>query len=439
MRGSVTRPGRYSLETTGMGLSEVLPLAGGVAATAADEVVHVNRAPQYYIQGDLESTPAGLTDPSTGPSHASIARDPRTAELALIVPTYNERPNVAELVRRLDACLGDIVWEVVFVDDDSPDGTAEAVKALAAADPRVRCIHRIGRRGLSSACVEGVLSTSAPLVAVMDADLQHDERILPAMVDTLRRDAADIVVGSRYVCGGGVGQWDESRVAISRFATRVSRLVVPDALKDPMSGFFMVRRTVFMGVVRNLSSLGFKILVDVFASSKQPLRFVEVPYEFRTRHAGESKLDHRVAWDFGMLVLDKLVGRWVPVRFLSFGLIGGAGVFVHMAVLSLLYTSGTAGFVSAQAGASTVAMVFNFFLNNELTYRNAKLRGRALLRGLLSFMLVCGVGALANVGIAGYLFDREQGWIPAALGGILVGAVWNFSTSAFYTWGRRGR
>ena len=361
------------------------------------------------------------------------------AELAIVVPTYKESGNVAELVRRLDACLTGIAWEVVFVDDDSPDGTAEVVKAIAAGDRRVRCIHRIGRRGLASACVEGVLSTAAPLVAVMDADLQHDERVLPDMVRALRDQDADIVVGSRYVDGGGVGDWAENRIAISQFATRISRMVVPEALRDPMSGFFLVKRPVFMDAVRNLSSLGFKILVDVFASSPRPLRFVEVPYRFRERHAGESKLDSRVAWDFGMLLLDKLVGRWVPVRFLSFGLVGGAGVFVHMAVLSSLFKTGATSFVVGQAAATLVAMVFNFFLNNELTYRDSKLRGPALLQGLLTFTLVCGVGALANVGIAEYLFDRRQGWIPAALGGILVGAVWNYATSAFYTWGRRGR
>jgi dolichol-phosphate mannosyltransferase len=391
------------------------------------------------LMDDSLATPVAPLATPSGVQTEALGRIQGAATLAVIVPTYNERQNVAELVRRLHRSLEHIDWEVVFVDDDSPDGTAEAVRALAAVDPRVRCIHRIGRRGLSSACVEGVLSTSAPLVAVMDADLQHDERVLPVMVDALRSDSADIVVGSRYVSGGGVGAWDESRVAISKLATRVSRLVVPEALKDPMSGFFMLRRTVFMDIVRNLSSLGFKILVDIFASSARPLRFVEVPYEFRVRHAGESKLDNRVAWDFGMLVLDKLVGRWLPVRFLSFGLIGGAGVFVHMAVLAALYKTGTVSFVAAQGGASIVAMVFNFFLNNELTYRDAKLHGRALLSGLLSFVLVCGVGALANVGIAEYLFNRQQGWVPAALGGILVGAVWNFSTSSFYTWGRRGR
>jgi dolichol-phosphate mannosyltransferase len=383
-----------------------------------------------------------LSDSPTVTSAAALggmpAVAPRPPELSIVVPAFNESANVEELVRRLDAALAGIDWEVVYVDDDSPDQTSETVRAVGRRDARVRVVQRIGRRGLSSACVEGALATSAPYIAVMDADLQHDERILPAMLQALRGGDVEIAVGSRYVDGGGIGEWDASRASISRFATRVSRAVVPPELKDPMSGFFMIRRDAFMARVRNLSSLGFKILVDLFASGDRPLRFVEVPFQFRARHAGESKLDGHVAWDFGMLLLDKLVGRWIPVRFLSFGLIGGAGVFVHMAVLSALYKGGLATFATGQAVATVVAMVFNFFVNNQLTYRDRRLRGAAMVRGLASFMLVCSVGAIANVGIAEYLFSHRQGWVPAALGGILVGAVWNFATSAFYTWGKRG-
>jgi len=374
------------------------------------------------------------------PASEADARSPAVpaAELAIVVPTFNESVNVEELVRRLDATLRGIAWEVVFVDDDSPDQTAAAVRRLAGCDGRVRVLQRIGRRGLSSACVEGALATSAPYIAVMDADLQHDEAILPRMLEALRNAPLDIAIGSRYVAGGGVGTWDSQRASISRLATRVSRTVVPAELGDPMSGFFMIRREAFMARVRGLSSLGFKILVDLFATGAQPLRFVEVPFQFRPRHAGESKLDGHVAWDYGMLLLDKLVGRWIPVRFLSFGLIGGLGVGVHMAVLALLFKTGLTGFAAGQAAATGIAMVCNFFVNNQLTYRDRQLRGRQLIRGLATFALVCSVGAIANVGIAEYLFSQRQGWVPAALGGILVGAVWNFATSSFYTWGKRG-
>jgi dolichol-phosphate mannosyltransferase len=358
-------------------------------------------------------------------------------ELSIVVPTFKERDNVAELVVRLDARLKGIRWEVVFVDDDSPDDTTEAIRALAQTDPRVRCLQRIGRRGLSSACVEGMLSSSAPYLAVMDADLQHDESILPAMLSSLRDENLDIVVGSRYVEGGGIGEWDGTRALISRVATRITHLVVPPALKDPMSGFFMLKRSAFLGCVRGLSAVGFKILVDLFASTERPLRFKEIPYTFRNRIAGESKLDNQAAWDFGMLVLDKLIGHIVPVRFVAFALIGGLGVFVHLAVLTLVYRGGLGDFVSGQAAATIVAMVFNFAINNVITYRDRRLSGFKWLVGLASFMAACSVGGLANVGIANYVFKQQNGWLLAALAGILVGAVWNYALTSVYTWGRR--
>ena len=363
----------------------------------------------------------------------------RPVELSIVVPTYCERDNVAELVRRLDACLSGVAWEAIFVDDDSPDATADTVRALAARDPRVRCIQRIGRKGLSSACVEGMLSSSAPYVAVMDGDLQHDETILPRMLQCLRADNLDIAVGSRYVAGGGVGDWAEGRARASRLATRVSRLVIPAELADPMSGFFMIRRDTFHECVRRLSAIGFKILVDLFASSERPLRFLEIPYTFRNRVAGESKLDHQVAWDFGMLLLDKLIGHVVPVRFVSFAFIGGLGALVHLTVLSIVYRGGLADFVAGQSAATAVAMIFNFFLNNLITFRDRRLSGLRWVRGLVSFMLGCSVGAVANVGIAHYAFERETGWFAAAIAGILVGAVWNYSVTSFYTWGRKRR
>lgn len=364
---------------------------------------------------------------------------PRPVELSIIVPTYCERDNVEELVRRLHAGLGDIAWEAIFVDDDSPDGTADLLRALAAGDARVRCLQRIGRKGLSSACVEGMLSSSAPYLAVIDADLQHDETLLPTMLACLRGGEVDIAIGSRYAPGGRIGDWSAERARVSRLATRMSRLVIPSELSDPMSGFFMVRRDAFRACVRRMSGIGFKILFDLFASSAQPLRYREFPYTFRRRQAGQSKLDHRVAWDYGMLLIDKLIGRIVPARFVSFALIGGLGAVVHLGVLSALYRTGFASFVAGQTAATGIAMVFNFYLNNLLTFRDQRLTGLRWFRGLASFMLGCSIGALANVGIAHYAFERETGWVASAIAGILVGAVWNYVVAAFYTWGRARR
>ena len=357
--------------------------------------------------------------------------------LSIVVPTFNERDNAPKLVQLLSAALLAIPWEVIFVDDDSPDGTAEVVRQLASVDPRVRCIHRIGRRGLSSACIEGVMASSAPYIAVMDGDLQHDETVLPRMFEALHQGGMELAVGSRYVDGGGIGEWDSKRAFISRFATRLSHLVVPPSLKDPMSGFFMVRRDVFLDRVRLLSALGFKILLDLFASGRDrtPIRFIEIPYQFRNRQAGVSKLDNQAAWDYVMLLLDKLIGRWVPVRFLAFAFIGGLGLVVHLAVLTGLFKGSQLDFNVAQTAATVTAMVFNFSVNNLLTYRDRRLSGWGWGRGLASFMLACSVGAFANVGIANYVFGRNGQWVLAACAGIVVGAVWNYAVTSFYTWG----
>lgn len=358
-------------------------------------------------------------------------------EIAIIAPTFNERENVAELIKRLDAALGQRAWEIVFVDDDSSDGTPDALLEIARADPRVRILRRIGRRGLSTAVVEGVLSTTAPLVAVMDADLQHDERVLPDMIARLNDGGFDIVVGSRYIEGGGVGEWSEQRQAFSRLATRLARLVVKADLTDPMSGFFVMRREAFESAMRRLSGQGFKILLDVLASAPAPLRVAEHPYTFRQRLHGESKLDSAVLWDYAALLLDKTIGRFVPVRFVMFALVGGAGVAVHFAVLSVLFQGMGQNFAMSQTAAAVVAMTFNFFVNNALTYRDRRLRGaRALLVGLLSFYAVCSVGLIANVGIANYLFEEAYAWWVSGIAGILVGAVWNYAASAVFTWKR---
>lgn len=358
-------------------------------------------------------------------------------ELSVVVPTFNERGNVGRLVEALDRALQGVSWEVIFVDDDSPDETARAVIDLAARDRRVRCLHRIGRRGLATACIEGMLASCAPYLAVIDGDLQHDETKLPEMLKLLRADECEIVVGSRYVAGGGIGEWGSERASQSRFATSVAKRVLKADLSDPMSGFFMLKRELLDKIVRKLSGIGFKILFDIFASSPDKLRFREVPYTFRTRSEGESKMDTQAVWDYGMLILDKLVGRYVPVRFFAFAMVGGVGVAVHLAVVAALHVWQDVGFVASQTIATYVAMTFNYAVNNVLTYRDHQLKGWGWWKGLVSFTLACSIGALANVGIASYIFESRSQWLLAAVPGSLVGVVWNYAVTMVYTWKKR--
>ena len=358
-------------------------------------------------------------------------------ELAVVIPTLNERDNVPLLVERLNRVLAGTAWEAIFVDDDSPDGTADVVRAIGRRQPNIRVLHRLGRRGLASACVEGILASTAPYAAVMDGDLQHDESLLPTMLARIKAERLDIVVASRHVGEGSVGEWEKSRVMISDVASRLGRLVVKAKLTDPMSGFFLIRREAFSDAMRSLSSQGFKILLDLFASSPRPLAFAEVPLTFRQRLHGESKLDAMVAWEYLMLLLQKLVGPAVPVRFLLFAMIGGLGVGTHL--LTLWFTTHVllVAFALAQAAATWVAMTGNFLLNNLFTYRDRRLRGWRVVTGLLSFYAVCGAGAAANVGVASYLNGDHHSWWLSGLAGAAVSVVWNYAVSSVFTWSPR--
>ena len=259
------------------------------------------------------------------------------AELAIVVPVFNEVRNVPLLVEAVAMALPGVGWELVFVDDDSPDGTANEVRALAMQDARVRIVHRFGRRGLSSACVEGILATAAPVIAVMDGDMQHDERMLTTMLDRIGQGDVDLVIGSRFLNGSPTAAYSQKRLALSELATKLAKRLVGTPMSDPMSGFFMITRDAFMGSLPRLSSVGFKILLDITASAPTPLRIVEVPFDFRGRRHGESKLDTLVVWEFAQLLFDKTFGRFVPIRFLSFSFVGGTGLVVHFAVLTLLF------------------------------------------------------------------------------------------------------
>jgi dolichol-phosphate mannosyltransferase len=360
------------------------------------------------------------------------------AELCVVIPCFNERGNVAAMIAKLAVALEGVAWEAVFVDDDSPDGTADAVRAAALLDPRIRCIRRIGRRGLASAVIEGALATSACFVAVIDGDLQHDETRLPAMLDILRGGAADIVVASRFAEGGdAAGLAAAWRHNLSAIAIRAATTMLPVRLTDPMSGYFMMRRDLFERITPRLTGQGFKILLDLLLSAPEKLRVVEIGAKFRPRTAGESKLSPLVMLQFAALLIDKAMGGLVPLRFMAFALVGLFGVGVNLAVLSAAGAAGIS-FGWAQTAGTLVAMVANFQLNNVITYRDQRLRGGRLARGLVLFMIVCSVGAVANIGIARALYYAGQtGPTPAGAVGAVIGVVWNYAMSSTLVWGRR--
>jgi dolichol-phosphate mannosyltransferase len=360
-----------------------------------------------------------------------------TPELSVVVPTFNERDNVIALFRKLEAALAGRAWEVIYVDDNSPDGTWDVVRALAREDSRVRCIRRIGRRGLSGACIEGILASSAPCAAVIDADLQHDETQLPTMLALLQSGEADLVVGSRYVEGGSADSFDKQRAGFSMLATSVAKKLLRVEIADPMSGFFMIRRDRFEQLAPQLSTQGFKILLDIVATARGSLRIKEIPYSFGSRLHGESKLDSMVALDFLGLVLAKLTGDVVSLRFLLFAMVGSLGLLVHLVALFVALEVFNVPFPEAQACGALLAMTSNFLLNNFLTYRDQRLQGFGILRGLLLFYLVCSVGLIANVGVAFSVYDQEPIWWLAGAAGALMGVVWNYAMSGLFVWRKR--
>jgi dolichol-phosphate mannosyltransferase len=357
-------------------------------------------------------------------------------ELSVIVPTFNESENIPVLVERLRAALDGIAWEMIVVDDDSPDGTAAVARKIGESDIRVRCLRRVGRRGLSGACLEGMLASQARFAAVIDADLQHDEKLLKPMLMKMRDGATDVVIGTRYAEGGSTGDFSSGRKWISVTATRVANLVVGRKLSDPLSGFFMLRRDVVEAIAPKLSTQGFKILLDIVSTAGKSLRIAELPYTFGARFQGASKLDTRVALDYAGLLLAKATGNLLSLRFIFFCLVGLAGIVVHFAVLWLGLRLIGLSFEWAQTLAITVAIANNFALNNAITYRDQRLTGVDYLIGLLLFYVISSIGAISNLSVGTWLFGHEQTWWLAGLGGAAMSVVWNYAVSSMIIWRR---
>jgi dolichol-phosphate mannosyltransferase len=391
------------------------------------------------MRTNFATTLAPQARPQSEPFGPAIERTDVTAlELAVVIPTFNERDNVPVLLARLQQVLAGIEWEAIVVDDDSPDGTTQIAREVARSDRRVRVIKRIKRRGLSSACIEGMLATCAPFIAVMDADLQHDETLLPDMLATARSEQFELVVASRNTSGGSKGDFARQRALLSDLGARLSHFVCRTRLTDPMSGFFLVSRDLVDEVAPALSGAGFKILVDIVASAKRPLHTCELPYLFGKRQHGESKLDTNVNIEYLNLLIEKLTHGIVPSRFVIFLLVGGTGAVAHLGVLAILFFVLKLGFVPAQAGATVVAMTFNFIFNNLITFRDRRLRGWKMVRGLVMFYVACAFGAFTNVIVAQYAFKLPSPWFVAGLAGGGVSSVWNYVVNEVFTWRRSG-
>lgn len=340
-------------------------------------------------------------------------------ELAVVVPVFRPGNTIGALVERLRAALGTEDFEIVFVDDNSPDDTVAAIMALE--DPRVRVLRRVGRSGLTQTCLVTMLASQARHVALLDG-AQHDETLLAAMLKRLR-DGADLVVVARpNVAGGPV------RGAVRALLAGATRAVLSATLTDPASGFFMIRREALERLTPSLSSLGHQVLLDLIATARGRLRIVEIAADSAGRRS-----EFKLALELAALLMAKFSNDAVSIRFILFCLVGLTGVGVHLALLDGALI-GRLPFTAAQTVATIGAMIWNFSLNNMVTYGDQRLIGLAYLTGLLRFMIICGIGAVSNVGVATFIYAHDTVWWIAGLGGAVMGAVWNYAVSAVFVW-----
>jgi dolichol-phosphate mannosyltransferase len=374
--------------------------------------------------------------------HDPVAKPENAVRLTVVAPTYNEAANVRRLSDAVAAALEGCDYELLFVDDSSPDGTGEQVEDIGRSDPRVRLLRRTAERGLSHSVIDGFSSARGEIVACIDADLQHDPAILPAMLHSLTT-GCDLVVGSRYVQNGRIQDWSWIRQLQSRIATNCARLLLGVELLDPMSGFFMMRRSDFLAIRSRLNGKGFKILLDIVAALKTAT-VREIPYTFRPRTAGESKLSSRVV----MAYLEQLwqlssLGSKVSLQFLKFVVVGGMGAVVNLVAMMLLIRWTGYRDWRASTAASTVAALHNYLWNNHWTFRDRRRSGHALFSGAFLYFAISAVAvastALTYSGLLAFLFRSTVDISPFALLGvqlvaISVGTYFNYTLNKMFTW-----
>ena len=361
-------------------------------------------------------------------------------DFSIIIPTYNEHESVAPLLKKIHHQVGGRNYEIIFVDDDSRDGTADLINSLSNTYP-VRVVVRKGKRGLATAVADGFGYSQSPVLVVMDADLQHPPEVIPALLSAM--DAgADIAVASRYVSGGGNLGWSKTRQVISSGAILLSHLLLPSSrrVKDPMSGFFALRRGVAEKL--KLEPIGYKILLEIIVLAEQA-RVTEVPFMFQVREQGKSKLNLNQQKEYLKHLLSLMRRSGEMLRLMKFALVGGSGVLVNEGTRLMLTTYAGMAYpydaIAAPIGIE-LSIITNFVLNNYFTFGDRRGRGAgAFFRGLVKFNLISLVGAAIQYGI--YLsLTRWGGWIDtplptvANLIGIAIAMAWNFFSNSWWTW-----
>lgn len=357
-------------------------------------------------------------------------------EISIIIPTFNEVKNITHVIDTLRKLLIPYQWEIIVVDDNSPDGTSQLVQSMVMKDARIRCIKRVHRRGLAGACLEGALASQAPYIIFMDGDLQHDETTLIPMLNLIKSPKIDLVIASRYLHASFSSNLSPWRAYLSQFSTNLAHRLLRVKVSDPLSGFFLIKRSVIERLAPALKTQGFKLLLDILTTSNGELNVGEIPYHFRERKYGRSKLDFRVMFDFVSLFIEKLSAGMISGRFLLYSSVGILGVGFHVLLLKLFLNVGLR-FELAQSLTTLLVIALNFLLNNFITYCDQRLVGKNLLFGLMRFELICSVGFISNLSIANWIFAYTHIWWLAGISGALMAAIWNYLISASLIWGKR--
>ncbi|MBD2256158.1 glycosyltransferase [Pseudanabaena sp. FACHB-2040] len=370
--------------------------------------------------------------------------------LSLIVPTYNESGNIHQIVARLVELLDQALpqnYELIVVDDNSPDGTWEKALLLTQSLPQLRVMRRQQEKGLSSAVIRGWQVAEGEILGVIDADLQHPPEVLLQLAEAMQT-GVDLAVASRHVEGGGVSEWSLTRRFLSRGAQMLGLVLLPQVVgrvSDPMSGYFLVRRSAIAGPI--LNPKGYKILLEVIGRG-QVKTIAEVGYVFQERTTGESKVSWRQYVDYiHHLVRLRLAGRLSRLqeqfplqRFIRFGIVGLSGVFVDMAILYLLHTTLGLPLTRSKIFAGEAAIFNNFIWNDSWTFADVSQQQQGWgprLKRFLKFNLVCLAGLVLNVLILNFVYNWIFGQRWAYLGNLIAIAVvtiWNFWLNLKLSW-----
>lgn len=362
-------------------------------------------------------------------------RDLHAQSVALVVPTYNECDNILAFYKDAASALAQLDWQIIFVDDNSPDGTAAVAEELAIDDRRVRVIVRFHQRGLTSAVLQGVCSANTSYVVVTDADLQHDLCKIPEMLHLLNTDQADLVIGTRYEEGGSTeGLANGFRIWLSRTGTKVAQAFVPVPVSDPMSGFFAFRRKKLLQILAKVDPLGFKVLFDILLLGGHQIRISEIPYHFRNRHAGSSKLDGRIQWDFLIQIIYHLLKQLVPHDLISFILVGASGAIVELTMLGLGVAIGAPN-GPMQTAAIGAATTWNFLLNHCLTFhRHLKINADLAIKFVL-YATAVAIGIIVDISAATISMQKLYATeLLASILGVCADTIWRFAVAKAIIW-----